>query len=75
LIETISDNLPRFTIYERVKSDGILQTALLNVFTDVVGFSVLAVQYFARGTLGQSSALVNGLMITADHGGLASEID
>jgi hypothetical protein len=53
LIETISENLPRFDIYERLQSDHVLQIALLNIFTDVVEFSVLALKYFGRGTFGE----------------------
>ncbi|KAI9856968.1 MAG: hypothetical protein M1813_008684 [Trichoglossum hirsutum] len=51
LIRTISDSLPRFHIYEKLQPDPILQVALLNIFTDVVEFSVLAIQYFGRSVL------------------------
>lgn len=38
MIRIISDNLPRFELYEKLSSDAMLQTALLNVFTDIVSF-------------------------------------
>jgi hypothetical protein len=53
MIQTISDNLPRFHIYERLHSDAVLQLALLNIFTDVVEFCAVAFQYFRRNTLGK----------------------
>ena len=54
IIETISDNLPRFEIYEKLNSDPALQIALLNIFTDVVEFTVRILQHLKRGTLGKS---------------------
>jgi hypothetical protein len=53
LIQITSEYLPRLEIYERLQSDPILQTALLNVFTDIVEFSVKAYHYFGRGPLGE----------------------
>ena len=54
LLESITESLPRLEVYEKLKSDNILQVALLNVFTDVVDFAVRAFQFFRRGTLGMS---------------------
>ncbi len=54
LLESITESLPRLEVYEKLQSDSILQVALLNVFTDVVDFSVRAFQFFRRGTLGIS---------------------
>lgn len=52
LIEVISENHPRFEIYGKLPPDPVLQIALLNIFTDVVEFSVLALQFFRRSALG-----------------------
>lgn len=52
LLESITESLPRLEVYEKLRLDSILQVALLNVFTDVVDFSVRAFQFFRRGTLG-----------------------
>ncbi|KAI9731058.1 MAG: hypothetical protein M1834_005521 [Cirrosporium novae-zelandiae] len=46
-----------------MKSDNILQTALLNVFTDIVEFSVKAVQYFGRGTLAGMQVRLSRLIL------------
>lgn len=54
LLESITESLPRLEVYEKLQSDNILQVALLNIFTDVVDFSVRAFQFFRRGTLGMS---------------------
>ncbi|KAF8853289.1 hypothetical protein BDZ45DRAFT_81093 [Acephala macrosclerotiorum] len=48
LIEVISENHPRFEIYGKLPPDPILQIALLNIFTDVVEFSVRAFRFFRR---------------------------
>lgn len=48
----MSENLPRFDICEKLPSDHVLQIVLLNIFTDVVEFSVLALRYFGRGKIG-----------------------
>lgn len=52
LLESITESLPRLEVYEKLQSDKILQVALLNIFTDVVDFSVRAIQFFRRGTIG-----------------------
>lgn len=57
MIETISDNLPRIEIYLRLRPDPHLDVSLLNVFTDVVEFSVKAFQYFGLSSIGVSSLL------------------
>ena len=49
----MSETLPRFEIYRQLQSDLALQTALLNVFTDVVEFSVNVYHYFAQSSLGK----------------------
>ena len=46
MIETISGNLPRLEIYLRLQPDPHLDVSLLDIFTDVVEFSVRAFQYF-----------------------------
>jgi hypothetical protein len=51
MMQTIKEDLPRFEIYEQLNSDPILRVALLNIFTDVVEFSVKAYQYFGRRAL------------------------
>ncbi|PMD64205.1 uncharacterized protein K444DRAFT_506864, partial [Hyaloscypha bicolor E] len=52
LIEVISENHPRFEVYGKLPPSPILQTALLNIFTDVVEFSVRAFRFFRRSALG-----------------------
>jgi len=52
LIEVISENNHRFEIYGKLPPDPILQIALLNIFTDVVEFSVRASQLFRGSTRG-----------------------
>ena len=54
LLESITESLPRLEVYEKLQSDSILQAALLNIFTDVVDFSVRAFHFFRQGTLGMS---------------------
>ncbi|KAL9607584.1 MAG: hypothetical protein Q9167_007516, partial [Letrouitia subvulpina] len=51
LLESLTKCLPRFELYEKLQSDGLLQSALLNVFTDIVEFSVQASRFFRRGAL------------------------
>ncbi|MCJ1411392.1 hypothetical protein MMC19_005481 [Ptychographa xylographoides] len=51
IIQKIAECLPRFEIYENLQEDPVLQVALLNVFTDVVEFSVRAAHFFQRGTI------------------------
>ncbi|KAF2189335.1 hypothetical protein K469DRAFT_748014 [Zopfia rhizophila CBS 207.26] len=58
MIQTISDSLPRFQIYEKLHPDPILQTALLNVFTDVVEFSLRASLYFRGSALTRLGRIV-----------------
>ena len=52
LIEVISENHHRFEIYGKLPPDPILQIALLNIFTDVVEFSVRAFRLFRGSTRG-----------------------
>ena len=54
LLESITESLPRLEVYEKLQSDNVLQVALLNIFTDVVDFSVRAFQFFRQGSLGMS---------------------
>jgi hypothetical protein len=49
----MSDDLPRFELYQKLHADPLLQTSLLQIFTDVVEFSVKAFQYFSRSTPGR----------------------
>ena len=46
MIEIISGNLPRLEIYLNPQPDPSLDASLLNIFTDVVEFSVQALRYF-----------------------------
>lgn len=50
LIRTISEALPRLEVYEKLGEEPILQLALLEIFTDIVEFSVRAVRYFKRSS-------------------------
>ena len=54
LLESITESLPRLEVYEKLQSDNILQVALLNIFTDVVDFSIRAFRFFRQRTLGMS---------------------
>ena len=54
MIETISGNLPRLEIYLRLQPDPQLDISLLDVFTDVVEFSVRAFQYFGLRSISRS---------------------
>ena len=54
MIETVSGNLPRLEIYLRLQRDPQLDVSLLDVFTDVVEFSVRAFQYFGLRSMGGS---------------------
>ncbi|KAF7503591.1 hypothetical protein GJ744_003574 [Endocarpon pusillum] len=58
MIQTISDTLTRFQIYEKLHKDTILQIALLNIFTDVVVFCVVTFRYFRRGALVRLGGLI-----------------
>ena len=53
MISVMSETLPRFEIYRQLQADLSLQTALLNVFTDVVEFSVKVYDYFKQSSLGK----------------------
>jgi len=48
LIWTVSEALPRLEVYEKLGEEPILQLALLDIFTDIVEFSLRAVRYFKR---------------------------
>jgi hypothetical protein len=58
MLQTISDSLPRFQIYEKLHQDPIVQVALLNVFTDIVNFSLQVSRYFEGSALGRLGRLV-----------------
>ena len=45
LITEMSAILPRFELYQKLGSEAQLQTALLDVFTDVVRFCVLVLKH------------------------------
>lgn len=53
MIQTITDNLPRFELYKKLQADPSLQAALLNIFSDIVEFCVVAYKHFSRGSLGE----------------------
>jgi len=53
VIQIISEGLPRFDIYQKLKLEPELQVALLNIFTDIVDFSVQALQHFGQAMLSQ----------------------
>src|ERR1700739_3196099 len=58
----MSENLPRFEIYQRLQLDPALQTSLLNVFSDIVEFAVLACRYFCRGIFGMQRSFLLSLL-------------
>jgi tetratricopeptide (TPR) repeat protein len=49
MIQTISDNIPRLDIYEKLGNETALQTALLHVYTDIVEFSLQVLRHIRRG--------------------------
>lgn len=53
MIETISNGLPRLSIYERLNDDLALQTALVNIYAEVVEFSVCIFRYLKRHSIGE----------------------
>ena len=55
LIKLIYDNLPRLDIYEGLSQDGALQAALLNVYCDVLEFSLHILRFVKRHTIGAST--------------------
>lgn len=52
IITAMSENLPRFKIYQGLQSDPLLQVFLLQIFSEVVEFSVMA-NYFSQNSLGK----------------------
>lgn len=48
MIEVMKDNLPRLEIYEKLSYDIALQTALLNVYTDIVEYSLQIFRFIRR---------------------------
>jgi len=63
VIQTISDGLPRLEFYQKLQSDRILQTSLLNIFTDVVEFSVLVLRHLQQSTFSKSLSQMTSLSI------------
>ena len=57
MIEIISGNLPRLEIYLKLQPDPSLDVSLLNVFTDVVEFSVQAFRYFGMRSISEFKPL------------------
>ena len=57
MIEVISGNLPRLEIYLKLQPDPSLDVFLLNVFTDVVEFSVQAFRYFGMRSISEFKPL------------------
>ena len=53
MIEIISDNLPHLDIYLKLQPDPSLDVSLLNIFTDVVEFSVQALRYFGMRSISE----------------------
>jgi hypothetical protein len=51
IITTVADNLPRFEVYQKLQTEPLLQASLLNIFSEIVEFSVLASRYFSRNTV------------------------
>ncbi|KAK5993028.1 Vegetative incompatibility HET-E-1-like protein [Cladobotryum mycophilum] len=51
MIDTIVKSLPRFDVYQQLQPDTKVQTALLNVFTEVLIFSFKAHRFFKRNML------------------------
>ena len=51
---SITECLPRLEVYVKLQSESVLQVALLNVFADIVDFSVRAYQFFQSGALSRS---------------------
>ena len=52
MIQIISNALPRLDLYEQLKTDASLQDALLNVYSDVLDFSLRVLRFVKRNTLG-----------------------
>ena len=50
LLDAAHDALPRLELYQKLQASDELQIALLNVFTDIVNFSLHCYQYLRRGT-------------------------
>ncbi|KAF2261856.1 hypothetical protein CC78DRAFT_535313 [Lojkania enalia] len=48
VVEMMSENLPRLEIYAKLRLHPVLQIAMLNVFTDVIEFSIKAYKFFQR---------------------------
>jgi len=67
MIKTISDNLPRLSIYEKLNHDPALQTALLNIYSDVVEFSVRIFQYLKHPTIGKFSIYMVSIIDNPDE--------
>ena len=57
MIEIISGNLPHLEIYLNLQPDPSLDASLLNVFTDVVEFSVQAFRYFGMRPISEFKPL------------------
>ena len=55
MIQIISNALPRLDLYEQLKTDASLQAALLNVYSDVLDFSLRVLRFVKRNTLGNSA--------------------
>lgn len=50
LLASLVESLPRLELYEKLQSNGILRAPLLNVFADVVDFSLRTYQFFHQRT-------------------------
>jgi len=52
LIQTISENNPRFALYQSLPRSDILDAAFINIFADIVEFSVEATRFYRKGSIG-----------------------
>ncbi|OCL06718.1 hypothetical protein AOQ84DRAFT_410315, partial [Glonium stellatum] len=55
MIELMLESSPRFEIYEKLNEEPVLQTALLDMFTNVVELSMKIYQHFKHGSLKQGA--------------------
>ena len=74
IIRKITECLPRFEIYEKLQGDAKLQVAFLNVFTDVVEFSVRACQFFRRKSLVRLSRII-GRTFDQELGDIVAQLE
>ena len=66
MIEVISGNLPRLEIYLKLQPDPSLDVFLLNIFTDVVEFSVQAFRYFGMRPISEFKPLFSCCLVAVN---------